>query len=194
MEPSKPAASSRALHDTGHTAEAAVLPDGIDERAPASTADRAVMTIERIAGCFLLVVGVLTFLTVILRKFFDTTIPDWYDLSRLLQGIAICWGIASACWRNGHIMVDLLWERATPPGRLRIDRTATIALLVFVAAVAAIALMSAWEMRATNLLTSDLRLPQWPFYGVGALGLVAAAWMTVLRLRRLGKDTPQGAR
>ena len=194
MEPSKPVAGSSASLEARHTAEAAVLPDRAAHAAPSGGADRAVVAIERIAGISLLVVGVLTFLTVILRKFFDTTIPDWYDLSRLLQGIAILWGIASACWRNGHIMVDLVWEQSTPRGRLRIDRIATAAVLVFVTAVAAIALMSAWEMRTMNLLTSDLRLPQWPFYAMGALGLVAAAWMTVLRLRRLRAGTAQEAR
>ena len=42
---------------------------------------------ERLAGLFLLAVALLTFVMVILRKFFDAAIPDWYDFSRLIQGI-----------------------------------------------------------------------------------------------------------
>lgn len=158
--------------------------------------DRTVDTIERLAGLSLLVVATLTFVMVILRKFFGTTIPDWYDLSRLLQGIAIFWGIACACWRNGHISVDLLWEGASRVGRRRIDLLATAVLLVFVAALAFIAVQAALESRGQGLRTSDLRLPQWPFYLVGAVGLAAAAWLALLRLWRLwtGGRTGEPAR
>ena len=158
--------------------------------------DRTVDTIERLAGLSLLVVATLTFAMVILRKFFGTTIPDWYDLSRLLQGIAIFWGIACACWRNGHISVDLLWEGASRAGRRRIDLLATAVLLVFVAALAFIAVQAALESRGQGLRTADLRMPQWPFYLVGALGLAAAAWLALLRLARLwsGGRTGDAAR
>src|SRR4051794_38659745 len=101
--------------------------------------DKAVDAIERTAGLFLLAVATLTFVVVILRKFFDTSIPDWYDFSRLLQGIAILWGIDCACYRGGHILVDLLWDASSPPNRRRIDLLATALLLVFVLAFAALA-------------------------------------------------------
>ena len=47
--------------------------------------DRIVSAIEKAGGLFLLAVAVLTFVMVILRKFFDTSIPDWFDFSRLLR-------------------------------------------------------------------------------------------------------------
>jgi len=39
--------------------------------------------------------AVVVFVSVILRGVFRTAIPDWYDLSRLMLGVAIFWGIAA---------------------------------------------------------------------------------------------------
>ena len=155
---------------------------------------KTVTAIEKIAGLFLLAVAVLTFVMVILRKFFDTAIPDWYDFSRLVQGVAILWGIGCACYHGTHIQVDLVWERLRSRGQRRLDLFATGLLLVFMLGFAYFALQAAFEMRTANLLTSDLRIPQWGFFLLGALGVLAAAWATVMRLRHLSSgdrdDTP----
>jgi TRAP-type C4-dicarboxylate transport system permease small subunit len=147
--------------------------------------DRAVSSIEKIGGLFLLAVAILTFIMVILRKFFDTAIPDWFDFSRLMQGIAILWGIAAACYRGGHILVDLVWDLSSPRNKWRIDLFADVVMLIAVSVFAYFAVQAAIEMRGKNLLTSDLRLPQWGFYLTAALGVVAAAFMTGVRLKNL---------
>ncbi len=152
--------------------------------------DRAVTSIEKIGGLFLLAVAVLTFVMVILRKFFDTAIPDWFDFSRLMQAIAISWGIAAACYRGGHILVDLVWDFSSPINRRRIDVFADVCMLVAMTVFALFALIAAYEMRGNNLLTSDLRLPQWGFYMVAATGIAAAAFMTAVRLRNTIRNRP----
>jgi TRAP-type transport system small permease protein len=155
--------------------------------------DRAVGTIEKIGGMFLLAVAVLTFVMVILRKFFDTAIPDWFDFSRLLQGIAILWGIAAACYRGGHILVDLVWDFSSDRNKRRIDLVADVCMIIAMAIFAIFAIQAAIEMRGKNLLTSDLRIPQWGFYLTGAIGVAAAAFMTIVRLRNLLRGTHHGA-
>lgn len=147
--------------------------------------EKSVHATERVAGVFLLAVALLTFATVILRKFFDTAIPDWYDFSRLAQGIAILWGIACACYRGTHIQVDLVWDFLSARDRRRLDLFANLALFAFMATFAVMALQAAIELRAKNLLTSDLRIPQWGFYLVATLGVVATAWATFVRLRQV---------
>ena len=147
--------------------------------------DRIVSAIEKAGGLFLLAVAVLTFVMVILRKFFDTSIPDWFDFSRLLQGIAILWGIAAACYRGGHILVDLVWDFSSDKNKRRIDLFADTCMLIAMVVFAFFAMQAAFEMRGKNLLTNDLRLPQYPFYLLAALGIVAAAFMTIVRLRNL---------
>jgi TRAP-type C4-dicarboxylate transport system permease small subunit len=149
---------------------------------------KTVAAIERTAGAFLLAVALLTFVMVILRKFFDTAIPDWYDFSRLAQGIAILWGIGCACYRGAHIQVDLVWDFLPRRRQRLLDLFATGVLLVFMLVFAFFATQAAFESRAVNLLTSDLRVPQWGFYLLGAAGVVAAAWATIGRLGQIWRQ------
>ena len=92
--------------------------------------DRIIDTIEWLAALFVGIVAANIFLAVMLRKFFDTSIPDSYDFGRLLLGILIFWGIAATSYRGGHITVDLLWTHASPRYKRWIDVFATLVLLL----------------------------------------------------------------
>lgn len=141
---------------------------------------------------FLFLVALLTFGSVALRYLFATQIPDWFDFSKLLQGIAIFWGIACICYRNEHIMVDLLWEKSNAAGQRRIDLTATAVLLIFLA-------LTAWMLGAKVLqslqstqTTSDLRIPIGPFYVAAWLGAAAAVITTAMRLVKVWRGSHAG--
>ena len=153
--------------------------------------ERFITWVERIAGLFLLAVATLTFASVALRYLFGTQIPDWFDFSKLLQGIAIFWGIACVCYRNEHILVDLVWEQSSEAGKRRIDLFATLVLLVFFALMAWMLGAKVWQSAQSTQATSDLRLPIGPFHVVAWLGIAAAVVMTALRLRMVwqGRST-----
>ena len=87
----------------------------------ASYMDRAINTIEWLAAIFVGIVALNIFVAVVLRKFFDTSIPDAYDFGRMLLGILIFWGIAATSYRGGHITVDLVWTAAGPRMKRVID-------------------------------------------------------------------------
>ena len=70
---------------------------------------------------FVGIVALNIFVSVLLRKFFSTSIPDSYDFGRMLLGILIFWGIAATSYRGGHITVDLIWAAAGPRWK-RADR------------------------------------------------------------------------
>ncbi|MEK6211913.1 MAG: TRAP transporter small permease [Pseudomonadota bacterium] len=147
--------------------------------------DRFVRMVEGTAGLLLLTVALTTFATVVLRKLFNYSPPDWFDLAQLLLGISIFWGIASACYRNRHILVDLVWEFLSSRGRRILDITATSILLVF---MAALTLMLADAIRDTasgNVLTMELKLPVWPFHVLAGAGILAGTILTAVRLVRL---------
>jgi TRAP-type transport system small permease protein len=153
--------------------------------------ERFITWVERIAGLFLLAVATLTFASVALRYLLGAQIPDWFDFSKLLQGIAIFWGIACVCYRNEHILVDLVWEQSSEAGKRRIDMFATIVLLVFFALMAWMLGAKVWQSAQSTQATSDLRLPIGPFHVVAWLGIAAAVVMTALRLRMVwqGRST-----
>lgn len=147
---------------------------------------RALAAFEAVAALFLLTIPLLTFGNVALRESVGLQIPDWFDLSKQLQAIAMFWGIALATWRGGHICVDVLWEHCARAGRRRIDLVATLLTLAFLAPLA----WMVWVKLASTgtQTTSDLRLPLVWFYAVSAAGVSAAALLAAARLVRLWRE------
>lgn len=141
---------------------------------------RALSTFETIAAAFLLAIALLTFGNVALRETLGRQIPDWFDLSKQLQAIAMFWGIALATWRGSHICVDVLWEHCRQPRRRLIDLAATALVLAFLVPMA----WMVWtKVGGTGTqTTSDLRLPLVWFYALSAAGATAAAVLAAARL------------
>ena len=147
--------------------------------------DRFVRMVEGTAGSLLLFIALATFATVILRKFFNYSPPDWFDLAQLLLGISMFWGIASACYRNGHIVVDLVWEFLSSPGRRILDITATSILLVFMVAFTLMLADAIRDTATSNVQTMELKLPLWPFHLLAGAGILAGTILTAVRMVRL---------
>ena len=147
---------------------------------------------ESVAAFFLLLVAALTFFNVCIRYLFDTQIPDWFDLSKQFQAIAILWGIAVTTYRGSHICVDIVWEHAGRAWRRRIDLIATAATLALLAPMAWMIWVMVGNMGTEA--TSDLRLPLRYFYAVAAIGAVAAAILAAKRILRLftARETQTG--
>src|SRR3954464_15632967 len=97
-----------------------------------NAADRFINTIEWLAAIFVGIVALNIFVNVLLRKFFSTSIPDYYDFGRMLLGILIFWGIAATSYRGGHITVDLVWTSVSKKWKRVIDIFATLVLLFVV--------------------------------------------------------------
>ncbi len=145
--------------------------------------DKILAFTESVAAFFLLLVAVLTFSNVCIRYLFQTQIPDWFDLSKQFQAIAILWGIAVTTYRGSHICVDIVWEHCGGAWRRRIDLIATAATLALLAPMAWMIWVMVGNMGTEA--TSDLRLPLRYFYAVAALGAVAAAILAAKRILRL---------
>jgi TRAP-type C4-dicarboxylate transport system permease small subunit len=147
--------------------------------------DRFIDAIEWCAATFVGIVALNIFLAVVLRKFFSTSIPDSYDIGKMLLGTLIFWGIAATSYRGGHITVDLVWAAASPKYKRWIDVFATLVLL-FVVTMQTITLFD--KVRATyvdHVLTYDMNIPTWPFFAVAWLGDVSAVLLIAIRTYRL---------
>jgi len=147
--------------------------------------DRIIDSIEWMAAMFVGLVAANIFISVLLRKFFSTSIPDAYDFGRLMLGILIFWGIAATSYRGGHITVDLVWSLSNAQLKRIIDVFATL-ILLFVVTVQTIMLFD--KVRATyndNVLTYDMNLPTWPFFAVAWMGDVCAVLLIAIRTWRL---------
>jgi TRAP-type C4-dicarboxylate transport system permease small subunit len=147
--------------------------------------DRAIDTIEWLAALFIGIVALDIFVAVVLRKFFDTSIPDSYDFGKLLLGTLIFWGIAATSYRGTHITVDLVWSNASRRGKRWIDIFATLVLL-FVVIVHTFAIFD--KVRGTyhdHVQTFDLNLPIWPLYALAWAGDAAAVLLIAIRTWQL---------
>jgi TRAP-type C4-dicarboxylate transport system permease small subunit len=157
----------------------------MEQRVRRSLMDRFIDGIELVAAAFVGLVAADIFVSVLLRYFFNTQIPDSYDFGRLLLGILIFWGIAATSYRGTHITVDLLWGSVGPRWQRYIDIFATVVLL-FVVTVQTWTLFD--KVRTTyqdNVLTYDLHLPNWPFFAVAWGGDVSAVLLIAIRTYRL---------
>jgi TRAP-type C4-dicarboxylate transport system permease small subunit len=156
--------------------------------------DRLMAAIELAAAALLAAVTAITFVSVILRYFFAWQIPDSYDVSSLLLGVLIFWGIAGASYRGEHIRIDLLWSVA--PRRLQ--RAMDIfADLLTLACLGVFTWMMGTKVLSTyndNLQTFDLRMPVWIFHLAAWVGLAAAILLLAVRTVRmlLGRNGTAG--
>ena len=141
---------------------------------------RLLSAVQTTAAVFLLLIALLTAGNVLLRDLLAVQIPDWFDGSKLLMGIALFWGIALATYHGSHICVDLLWEHLGPRGQRWLDIVAGTITLAFLAPMAW--MVWAKVLASGTQATTDLRLPLVWFTSVAAAGAVAAVALAVLRL------------
>jgi len=157
-----------------------------------SAIERFAGAIERVAGLFLAAITVLVFVSAILRYLFAAPIPDGFDVSRLLLGVAVFWGLASVGFRDEHIRVDLVWTALGPRARRAMDGLASVVTVAFFVVFVWMLVDKVASTYAANEQTFDLRLPIWPFYAVAVAGTVAAVAMLLARLiLNFGGAAPQ---
>jgi TRAP-type C4-dicarboxylate transport system permease small subunit len=157
----------------------------VSEKPNRNPMDRFIDGIEMVAAVFVGLVALNIFLSVVLRRFFDTSIPDGYDIGRFLLGILIFWGIAATSYRGTHITVDLLWTSVGPRFRRYIDIFATLVLLLVVSVQTTMLFDKVRITYNDNVLTYDLNLPSWPFFAVAWMGDVSAVLLIAIRTWRL---------
>ena len=147
--------------------------------------DRMINGIEWLAAIFVGLVALNIFIAVVLRKFFNTSIPDAYDFGRMFLGILIFWGIAATSYRGSHITVDLVWSAAGPRMKRAIDIFATLVLLFVVAVQTAMLFDKVRGTYVDNVQSYDMNIPTWPFYAVAWFGDVCAVLLIAIRTYRL---------
>ena len=143
--------------------------------------DRVIAGIEFAAAAFIGIVAADVFVSVVLRYAFGVSIPDSYDIGRMLLGILIFWGIAATSYRGAHITVDLLWGACGPTGKRAIDVFATLVLLFVVAVHSLMLFEKVYSTYLDNVLTYDMHLPTWPFFAVAWGGDLAAVVLIAVR-------------
>ncbi len=143
---------------------------------------RWALWIDTIAGSLLGLITVMIFVSAVFRYLFTAPIPDGFDISRLLLGVCILWGLASVSYRGGHISVDILWTVLPKKAQRTIDIFASLMTLVFIAFFCWMLMTKVIGTYESYEETFDLRLQIWPFYAMAWGGVLASLAATCARL------------
>ncbi|MGY6707054.1 MAG: TRAP transporter small permease [Rhizobiaceae bacterium] len=145
---------------------------------------RVAFVVDGAAGIFLAIITALTFTAVLMRYVFNLPFPGSFDVSRLLLGVAIFWGIAAASWRGEHIQVDILWQFLPVRAQRALDLFADIVFCVFVAGITWMLYWQVWRVQASRQTTFEMSIPVWPFYGIAWLGIAFCTLVLLARILR----------
>jgi len=143
--------------------------------------ERIVTFIERVAAYF---VGLLALITVgeaALRYGLRSHIPDGFIVGQTLQGIAICWGIATAAYADRHIAVDLVYLLSSARVRRACDIVGYTLNLAFLAAFAYAITYKVFDIMAAGEISEELAIPLWSGYSFASLGVLAAVVTSAIR-------------
>ena len=143
--------------------------------------NKIVECIDRIAGYAVGLLALITFVEAILRYVFAKSIPDGFVLGQMMQGIAICWGIATANYADRHITVDVVYELAGAKLRWILDSVAHTINLLFMALFGYASTYKVFDILRAGEISSDLRIPIWTGYALAAIGVVAALLLAFIR-------------
>jgi TRAP-type C4-dicarboxylate transport system permease small subunit len=152
--------------------------------------NRFIAAVERTAGAFLGLVAAITFAEALLRYTVAKHIPDGFILGQMLQGIAICWGIAATTYADRHVTVDVLYTVVSARWQRVIDVTAYTLNFLFFAAFGFMITFKVYDILKAGEKSIDLNLPIWTGYLLASLGilvtviLAGARWWQVVWKRK----------
>jgi TRAP-type mannitol/chloroaromatic compound transport system permease small subunit len=112
----------------------------------ASGLDLVNVWIGRSIAWLALVMVLVTFLVVVLRYGFDVGSIALQESVTYMHGTLFMLGAAYTLQQNGHVRVDIFYQRLSPRGRAWIDLIGTLALLL---PVAVFMLVSSWDYVVT---------------------------------------------
>lgn len=141
--------------------------------------------VEHVAAALMIFVTVFIFLSVMARYFFNSPFPDTNDISRLLLGPALMFGIAVTFLKGAHITMDTLWLSLGPEAKRALDIFAGLFSLVAIAVMTWMLFERINDTYQAEESTFDLRLPIWIFFlatGFGSICATMFAWVHLLRV------------
>jgi TRAP-type C4-dicarboxylate transport system permease small subunit len=145
---------------------------------------RVAFVVDGAAAVFLAIITTLTFVAVLMRYVFNLPFPGSFDVSRLLLGVAIFWGIAAAAWRGEHIQVDILWQFLPVRAQRALDLFADIVFCIFIAGITWMLYWQVWRVQASRQTTFEMSIQIWPFYGIAWLGIAFCFLVLLARILR----------
>jgi TRAP-type C4-dicarboxylate transport system permease small subunit len=120
------------------------------------------------AGMFLAIpLMLLTVGDVVSRSFFNKPIPGTFELSEYMLAVVVLLGAAYTQQVQGHVGVDFLTSRFSPKAQAALRAVTTLAGLLIIAILVWQGYLEGIHEKAVS---DQLRVPQWPFKLLVAVG------------------------
>lgn len=146
------------------------------------------VALEAIPALLLMFMVLLTSASVVSRYLIAVPVPDEYEVSRMLLGVVICWGMAAAFYYNDHIYLDVLWGQVSPRGKVVLNWIGTVLSLLIVGTFSVALWLKVIDTMRADVVTIDLGISVWGFQLAAWLGTVASAVILLCRAIRPSKD------
>lgn len=139
-----------------------------------------------LGGALLFLASGIVGVEVILRRFFNTSIPGTDELSGYAMAIGVAWSLGFALLRRAHVRVDSLYVLLPKPIRAVLDIAGLLALMAFFSLVTWYAWTAVWwrsfdvGTRSMSRLETPLWIPQ-ALWGLGLLAFLLVALLLLVR-------------
>src|SRR5262245_27192226 len=143
--------------------------------------NRFIGIVEKTAGYFIGILALITVGEATLRYGFNSHIPDGFIIGQTMQGIAICWGIATATYADRQITVDVLYEIVGARTKRAFDLAAQTINLLFMAAFGYAMSFKVYDILKAGEISAELSIPVWTGYTLASLGILAAVATATIR-------------
>jgi len=143
--------------------------------------NRFVNVVEKTAGYFVGFLALITVAEAFLRYALNKHIPDGFVIGQTMQGIAICWGIATATYADRQVTVDILYELSGARLRRTFDLLAYTVNLLFLSLFGYAMTFKVFDILRAGEISSELRIPIWTGYTLASLGILAAVATAAIR-------------
>lgn len=123
------------------------------------------------SSILLAVLMLMTVADVLVRKILGMFFAGTYELTLLLITVIVFLGFAYANDHKEHVVIDFLYELLPRVGKKVFSIIATILNLSVVSVMCFVVARQAVRLYESGAHTSSLKIPQWPFAIIGAIGL-----------------------
>lgn len=135
-----------------------------------------------IAGIVLVALMLLTTADVGGRYFLDHPITGVFDITHFAVLVMVFLGLAYCGFQNGHVAIDIFYNRLKPGAARILNKFINLAGAVFFGLIAWRTMVQSVDVKEFNEASQLVLIPFYPFYYVLAFGAALFAVVMVLRI------------
>jgi TRAP-type transport system small permease protein len=153
-----------------------------DQNKIVHTTRRIVTIAAYCAGIVLVALMLLTTADVVGRYFFNSPITGVFDVTHFAVLVMVFLGLAYCGFENGHVAIDVLYDKFNPKIAAILNQFVNLAGGVFFGIIGWQAMVQSVDVKEFKEASQLEAIPFYPFYYILAFGAALFAFVMVLRI------------